>query len=97
MSTQATILYNGFENNIFRIMPHSAGAKLTHWGQVTHICIHELYIIGSDNGLLPGWCQTIIWTNTGILLIKPRGINVSEILIEINNSITTPVCYFLNI
>ena len=23
-------------------------------------------IIGSDNGLSPGWCQAIIWSNTGI-------------------------------
>ena len=27
---------------------------LTHSGQVTHICISKLTIIGSDNGLLPG-------------------------------------------
>ena len=29
------------------------------------------------------WCQAIIWTNAGILLIGPLGINFSEILIEI--------------
>ena len=28
-------------------------------------------IIGSDNGLSPGWRQAIIWTNWGILLIGP--------------------------
>ena len=39
--------------------------------------------IGSDNGLSPGLCQTIILTNTGILLIGPLGTNFSEILIEI--------------
>ena len=38
-------------------------------------------IIGSDNGLLPGWCQAIIWTNAGILLIQSLGTNFSEILI----------------
>ena len=42
-------------------------------------------IIGSNNGLLPGWCQVIIWTNAGILLIGPLGTNFSEILIEINS------------
>ena len=42
---------------------------LTHWGRVTHICISNLTIIGSDNSLLPGRCQAIIWTNAGILLI----------------------------
>ena len=56
---------------------------LTHWGRVTHICIGKLTIIGSDNGLLPGRRQAIIWTNDGILLIGPLGTNFSEILIEI--------------
>ena len=56
---------------------------LTHWGQVTHICISKLIIIGSDNGLLPGRCHAIIWTNVGVLLIGPLGTNFSEMLIEI--------------
>ena len=58
--------------------------ELTHWGRVTHICKSELIIIGSDNGLLPGRRQAIIWTNAGILLIGPLGGNFSEILIEIH-------------
>ena len=37
----------------------------------------------SDNGLSPGRCQAIIWTNAGILLIGPLGANFGEILIEI--------------
>ena len=40
--------------------------------------------IGSDNGLSPGQCQVIIWTNAGILLIGPLGTNFGEILIEIH-------------
>ena len=48
-----------------------------------HICVSKLTIIGSDNGLSPGRCQAIIWTNAGILLIGPLGTNFSEILIEI--------------
>ena len=56
---------------------------LTHWGQVTHICVSDLTIIGSDNGLSPGWRQAIIRTNTGILLIRPLGTNFSEFLVEI--------------
>ena len=56
---------------------------LTHWGRVTLICVSELTIIGSDNGLLPGRRQPIIWTNTGILLTGPSGTNFSEILIAI--------------
>ena len=57
--------------------------KLTHWGWATHICVGKLTIIGSDNGLLPGWRQAIIWTSAGILLIGPLGTNFSEILIGI--------------
>ena len=56
---------------------------LTHWCQATHICVSNLTIIGSDNGLSPGRRQAIIWTNAGILLIGPFGTNFSEILIEI--------------
>ena len=56
---------------------------LTHWGRVTHICVGKLTIIGSDNGLLPGRRQAIIWTNAGILLIEPLGTIFSEILIGI--------------
>ena len=59
-------------------------AQLTHWGRVTHICVRNLTIIGSDNGLSPGRRQAIIWTNAGILLIGPLGTNFSEILIEIH-------------
>ena len=57
--------------------------SLTHWGRVTHICISKLTTIGSDNGLSPGRCQAIIWTNGEILLIGPLATNFSEILIEI--------------
>ena len=56
---------------------------LTHWGRVTHICVSKLTIIGSDNGLSPGRRQAIIWTNDGILLIRPLGTNFSEILSKI--------------
>ena len=56
---------------------------LTHWGRVTHVCVSKQTMIGSDNGLSPGWCQAIIWTNAGILLIGTLGTNFSEILIEI--------------
>ena len=56
---------------------------LTHWGRVMYICVSKLTIIGSDNGLSPGRCQAIIWTNAGILLIGTLGTKVSEILITI--------------
>ena len=54
-----------------------------HWGRVTHICVGNLTIIGSDNGLSPGRRQAIIWTNAGILSFGPLGTNFSEILTEI--------------
>ena len=38
---------------------------------MTHICVGNLTIIGSDNGLSPGQRQAIIWTNVGMLLIGP--------------------------
>ena len=54
---------------------------LTHWGRVTHICVGNLTIIVSDNGLSPGRHQAIIWTNAEVLLICPKGTNF--ILVEI--------------
>ena len=60
-----------------RVNPDGDG--LTHWGQVMHICVGKLTIIGSDYGLSPGQRQAIIWTNAGILLIWPLETNFSEI------------------
>ena len=57
---------------------------LTHLGGVTHMCVGNLTIIGSDNGLSPGRRQAIIWTNAGILLIGLLGTNFNEISIEIH-------------
>ena len=48
-----------------------------------HICVSELTIIGSDNGLSPGRRQAIILNNAGLLLIEPLGTNFSEISIGI--------------
>ena len=60
--------------------PRGLGVNvLTHWGRVKHMCVSELTIIGSDNGLSPGRRQAIIWTNARILLIEPSGTNFSEI------------------
>ena len=42
--------------------------QLAHWGHVMHLCICNLAVIGSDNGLSPSRCQTMIWTNAGILI-----------------------------
>ena len=48
-----------------------------------HICIGNLSIIGSDNGLLPSQPQAIFWTNAGIYLIGLLETNVSAIFMEI--------------
>ena len=50
---------------------------------MAHICVSNLTIIGSDNGLSPVRRQAIIWTNAEILLIGPLKTNFSEILIGI--------------
>ena len=63
---------------------NSMWKELTHWGRETHICVGNLTIIGSDNGLSPGRRQAIIGTNVGILLIRTFGTNFSEILSEIH-------------
>ena len=58
--------------------------RFSHWGRVTHICVSELTIIGSDNGLSPERRQAIIWNSAGILLIGPLGTYFSEISIKIH-------------
>ena len=50
---------------------------------MAHICIGNLTIIASDNGLSPERRQAIIWTSAGILLIEPLVTNFSEISIGI--------------
>ena len=97
--------WQSFQVNIGKVFSTS----LTRWGWVTHICVSKLTIIGSDNGLLPGRHQAIIWTNAGILLIGPLGTNFSEILIEIyifsfmkihlklTSGIWQPFCLGLNV
>ena len=50
---------------------------------MTHICVGNLTIIGSGNGLSPYRRQAIIWTNAEILLIGRVGTNFSELSIEI--------------
>ena len=57
--------------------PVAAPAGLT---LVMLTCLSEKKnITGSDNGLPPGQCQAIIYTNVGQLLIGPLGTNFGEI------------------
>ena len=57
---------------------------LTHWTRVTHMCLSELTIFRSDNGLSSYRHQAIIWTKTGKLSIRPLGPNVNGIRTEIH-------------
>ena len=57
---------------------------LTYWGLVTHICVNDLTIIGSEHGLTPGCRQVMIWTNARRLLFGPLGTKFSKMLIEIH-------------
>ena len=50
---------------------------------MTHTCVGNLTIIGSDNGLSPGRRQAIIWNNADLLSIGHLGTKFNEILIEI--------------
>ena len=55
--------------------------ELTH---LPHIYASVKWVsIDSDNGLSPGRCQPIIWTNTDILSIRTQGTYFNEILFEI--------------
>ena len=52
-------------------------STLIDWGRVTHICVGNLAIVGSDS-----WRRAIIWTDAGILLIGPPETDFNEILIK---------------
>ena len=58
---------NWFKKWVRVIQLCAYGLRLTHWGRGTHICVSELTIIGSDNGLSPGRRQAIMWNNAGLL------------------------------
>ena len=55
----------------------------TRWRMCTSV---NYVIIGSDNDVSPVRRQTIIWTNAGLLLIRPGGRNSMEIAIKIEMS-----------
>ena len=75
---------NTFDRNTFLIFVCLNGLKyenvllkmLTHWGRVTHICVGNPTIIGSDNGLAPGRCQWNPYRNSYILILEKAFENV---------------------
>ena len=83
-SPEGNFTENAQENYPRYELEHYANLRLTHWGQVTHICIRKLTITGSDNGLSPGRRQAIIQTNAEILQIRTLGTHFSENLREIH-------------
>ena len=64
IENSALIWYNGLsqirEYTFEAVFISWMGIGLTHWGRVTHICVSNLTIIGSDNGLSPERRQAII-------------------------------------
>ena len=88
---------------LWLMKPSRAGpAVLAHWGWVKHICVGKLTIIGSDNGLSPGRCQAIIWTNDWILLIGPLGtyfsaISFKKMHLKMSSGKWRPFCLGLNV
>ena len=76
--------YPQLERQILHIISRHGSHISIYWGRVTHICVGNLTLIGSDNGLSPGRRQAIIKTNIEILLIGTLETNFSEILSEIH-------------
>ena len=56
---------------------------LTHWGRVTHICVGNQTIIGSDNGMSPFRRHSLSEPMLGYFMCS-LGTNISEILSGIN-------------
>ena len=56
----------------------------SHINSFKPVYVGKTTITGSDNGLAPTRRQAIIWTNAGMLLIGPLGINLSEILSKVH-------------
>ena len=69
---------------------------------MTHKCVSKLTIIGSDNGLSPDGRQAIIWTNAGLLLIGPLGIEIltfsfKKMHLKVSSAKRQPFCLGLNV
>ena len=63
--------------------PTNQPTNSTHLSRVTFIYVLVTYaIVGSDNGLLPVQCHTIIWIKARSLLTGPLRTNFSEIWIK---------------
>ena len=63
--------HNGLGIKLKSALNHEFCLNSLRWGRMMHRCVGNIIIIGTENGLSPGRCQAIIWTNDGILLIGP--------------------------
>ena len=62
-----------------------ASLPLHQWVRVAIYASVNLAIIGLDNGLSPVLLQTMIWTNAGLLVIRPMGTHFREAWIQIQS------------
>ena len=70
---------------------------LTHWGRVTHICVGNLTIIGSENGLSPGRRQAIIWTNFREILTEIITFSFKKMYLKMSSANCHPFRLGLNV
>ena len=72
----------------------------------TQLHVTNYAIIGADNGSLPLWYQTIVWTNTGLLLIetnfseiwiKTKKISFTKIILKMSAAKRWPFCLRPNV
>ena len=75
---------NSDRDEVYPTLPESIiSTEVDNNRNLNYLKPNDLTIIGSDNGLLPGLHQAIIWTNAETLLIGSLGTNLSEILTQI--------------
>ena len=76
-----------------QISVHESGLEIKRGIAVTHICVDNLAIIVSDNGLSPARRQAIISAIAALLSIGPLGINFNEISIKILTFSFKEICF----
>ena len=69
---------------------------LTHWGRVTHICVGNLTIIGSNNGLSPGQ-RLPLGTNFREILIEIHSFSFKKMHLKMSSRKWRPFCLGLNV
>ena len=79
---------NGFvqkKRNSMADTGHVLDTPWTHWVQVMHIHMSVTWVsIGSGNGVTPGRCQAITWTNADLFLNKTLRIKIGEMWMKMS-------------